>query len=346
MEYSVKEIADMLGGKVEGDGSVMISKFARIEYGEPGAISFLANPKYEQYIYTSKASAVIVNNSFEPHGEISATLIRVPDAYKSVADLLHIYAVKQTPKGHEMRSKIHRTAKVGKGCYIGGFAYIDKNAVLGDNVQVHPLCYVGKNVKIGDNTILYPGVKIYYDCEIGKNCIIHSNTVIGADGFGFAPNPDGEFEKIEQIGNVVIEDNVELGALVTIDRAIAGSTIIRSGVKLDDHNHVAHNVEIGKNTVMAAQGGIAGSAKIGENCMFGGQVGIGPHSNIANRTKMQAKAGIAGTVKEENTALMGAPAMDARKYQRLYVRFKQLDDMAKKIEMLEKQIEELKKKGE
>ncbi len=342
MEYSAKEIADMLGGRIEGDGTVMISKFARIEYGEPGSISFLANPKYTQYIYTSKASAVIVNNDFVPQDSISATLIRVPDAYKAVADLLHIYAVKFTPKGKEFRSKVHRTAKIGKNCYIGGFAYIDKNAVLGDNVQVYPQCYVGKNVKIGDNTILYPGVKIYYDCEIGKNCIIHSNAVIGADGFGFAPNPNGEFEKIEQIGNVVIEDNVELGALVTIDRAIAGSTIIRKGVKLDDHNHIAHNVEIGMNTVMAAQGGIAGSAKIGENCMFGGQIGIAPHTIIPNRTQMQAKSGVSGVIKEEGTALMGAPAMEARKYQRLIIRFRQLDDMAKKIAELEKQIEELK----
>ncbi|MCF0206494.1 MAG: UDP-3-O-(3-hydroxymyristoyl)glucosamine N-acyltransferase, partial [Bacteroidales bacterium] len=219
MEYSAKEIADMIGGKVEGDGSVKISKFARIEYGEPGAISFLANMKYLSYIYTSKASAVIVNNDFVPQEKISATLIRVPDAYKAVADLLHIYAVKDTRKGRAFFSKAHRTAKIGKKCYIGSFSYVDKNAEIGDNVQIYPLCYVGRNAKIGDNTILYPGVKIYYDCEIGKNCIVHANAVIGADGFGFAPNADGEFEKIEQIGNVVIEDNVEVGALVTIDRA-------------------------------------------------------------------------------------------------------------------------------
>lgn len=338
MEYTAKEIADLLGGTIEGDGNVLISKFARIEYGEPASISFLANPKYTQYIYTSKASAVIVNNNFEPQGHIAATLIRVPDAYKAVADLLHLYAVKQTPKGKEFKSKIHRTAKVGKNCYVGGFAYIDKNAVIGNNVQIYPQCYVGKNVKIGDNTILYPGVKIYYDCEIGKNCIIHANAVIGADGFGFAPTATGEYEKIEQIGNVVIEDNVEIGALVTIDRAITGSTIIRSGVKLDDHNHIAHNVEVGKNTVMAAQGGVAGSAKIGESCMLGGQIGIAPHTHLANRTKMQAKSGVAGEITEEGTALMGAPAMDARKYQRLIVRFRQLEDMAKKIAELEKQV--------
>lgn len=343
MEYTIKQIAEMLGGKVEGDENAKITKFARIEEGVPGAICFLANPKYVQYIYSTKATAVLVNDNFEPQHPISANLIRVPDAYKAIADLLHIYSITKPPRGRQVGSHVSWSAKIGKGCFIARFAYIDKKAVIGNNVQIYPHCYIGKNVKIGDNTILYPGVKIYYDCEIGKNCIIHSNTVIGADGFGFAPNPNGEFTKIAQTGNVVIEDNVELGALVTVDRATLGSTIIHKGVKLDDHNHIAHNVEIGRNTVMAAQGGVAGTAKIGENCMFGGQVGIGPHVKIANRTKMQAKAGIASDVKEEDTALMGAPAMDARKYQRLFVRFKQLDDMAKKIAELEKQIEELKK---
>jgi UDP-3-O-[3-hydroxymyristoyl] glucosamine N-acyltransferase len=285
MEFTAKQIAELLQGKIEGDENLIVNSFSKIEEGKSGSLSFLANPKYTHYIYETEASVILVNNDFVAQKTIKSTLIRVEDSYKSVAKLLEIYnSLLEKPTGIEKYSFVHKKATLGKNVYVGAFAYIGKGCEIGNNVQIYPSCYVGNNVKIGDNTILYSGVKIYYNSVIGKNCTIHAGTIIGADGFGFAPNGNDAFVKIAQIGNVVIEDNVELGALVTIDRATMGSTIIRTGVKLDNHNHVAHNVEIGKNTVIAAQTGIAGTAKIGENCMFGGQVGISPHVTIANGT--------------------------------------------------------------
>lgn len=341
MEFTAGQIAELLQGKVEGDASVIVNCFSKIEEGKPGSLSFLANPKYTNYIYQTEASVVLVNNDFVAQKQITSTLIRVQDSYKAIAQLLAVYnSMMDKPTGIEKNSFIHKKAKIGKNVYVGAFAYIGKEAEIGDNVQIYPGVYVGNNVIIGENTVIHPGVKIYYNTIIGKDCTIHSGSVIGADGFGFAPNGNDAFVKIAQIGNVIIEDNVELGALVTIDRATMGSTIIRKGVKLDNHNHVAHNVEIGSNTVIAAQSGIAGTAKIGENCMFGGQVGIGPHVKIANGTKMSAQSGIANNVKTKNSILMGAPAFDLRDYHRAYVHFKNLDKIVKRIDELERRLQD------
>ncbi len=339
MEFTAKQISELLHGTVEGDENVIVNSFSKIEEGKPGSLSFLANPKYTNYIYNTKASVVLVNKDFSPNKEIKSTLIRVEDSYKSIAQLLNIYnSMIEQPSGIEKNTFIHKKAKTGKDIYVGAFAYIGKGTEIGNNVKIYPGCYIGNNVKIGDNTIIHPGVKIYFNTIIGNNCTIHAGSIIGADGFGFAPNTDGAFIKIAQIGNVIIEDNVELGALVTIDRATMGSTIIRKGVKLDNHNHVAHNVEIGENTVIAAQSGIAGTAKIGKNCMFGGQVGISPHVSIANETKLSAQSGISNNVKKENTILMGSPAYEIRDYHKSYIHFKNLDIIVKRIDKLEKKL--------
>ncbi len=339
MEFTAKQISELLNGTVEGDENVIVNSFSKIEEGKPGSLSFLANPKYTNYIYETEASVVLVNNTFVSSKEIKSTLIRVEDSYKSIAQLLEIYnSMTEKPSGIEKQAFVHKKAKTGKNVYVGAFAYIGKGAVIGNNVQIYPGAYIGNDVQIGENSVIYPGVKIYYKTQIGKDCTIHAGSVIGADGFGFAPNTDGAFLKIAQIGNVIIEDNVELGALVTIDRATMGSTIIRKGVKLDNHNHVAHNVEIGQNTVIAAQSGIAGTAKIGENCMFGGQVGISPHVKIANGTKLSAQSGIANSVKKEDSILMGAPAYDIRQYHKSYIHFKNLDKIVKRLDELEKKL--------
>lgn len=341
MEFTAFQIAQLLNGEIEGDGNVIVNTFSKIEEGKQGALCFLANPKYTHYIYETEASVVLVNKDFAAQKSINPTLIRVEDAYKSIAILLDLYnKMTEKPVGIEKQSFVHKKAVIGKNIYVGAFSYIGKDAKIGNNVQIYPGCYVGNNVKIGDNCIIYPGVKIYYNTVIGNNCTIHAGSVIGADGFGFAPNNGDTFLKIAQIGNVVIEDNVELGALVTIDRATMGSTIIREGVKLDNHNHVAHNAEIGKNTVIAAQSGIAGTAKVGENCMIGGQVGISPHITIANGTKISAQSGISNNVLREDSLLMGAPAYDMRAYHRSYVHFKNLDEIVKRIELLERKLGE------
>jgi len=339
MEFTAEQIAKLLQGKVEGDKNIVVNCFSKIEEGKSGSLSFLANPKYTNYIYETEASIVLVNNDFVGQKEIASTLIRVEDSYKAIAKLLEIYnSITEKPSGIEKNVFIHKKAKTGKNIYVGAFAYIGKDAQIGDNVQIYPGVYIGSGVNIGDNSVIYPGVKIYYNTIIGKDCTIHAGSVIGADGFGFAPNGNKAFVKIAQIGNVVIEDDVEIGALVTIDRATLGSTIIRKGVKLDNHNHIAHNVEIGQNTVIAAQSGIAGTAKIGENCMFGGQVGIGPHVKIANGTKMSAQSGIANNIKKEDSILMGAPAFDIRDYHRSYIHFKNLDKIVKRLDELERQL--------
>lgn len=339
MKFTAEQIAKMLQGNVEGDNNITVNCFSKIEEGKPGSLSFLANPKYTNYIYETEASIVLVNNDFVAQKEITSTLIRVEDAYKAIAQLLQIYnSMMEKPSGIEKNVFIHKKATTGKNIYVGAFAYIGKDAQIGDNVQIYPGVYVGNGVKIGDNSTIYPGVKIYYDTVIGKDCTIHAGSIIGADGFGFAPNGKEAFVKIAQIGNVVIEDNVEIGALVTIDRATLGSTIIRKGVKLDNHNHIAHNVEIGQNTVIAAQSGIAGTTKVGDNCMFGGQVGIGPHVKIANGTKMSAQSGVINNVKKEDSILMGAPAFEIRDYQKSYIHFKNLDKIVKRLDELERQL--------
>ena len=341
MEFTAFQIAQLLNGEIEGDGNVIVNAFSKIEEGKQGSLCFLANPKYTHYIYETEASVVLVNKDFVAQKSINPTLIRVEDAYKSIAILLDLYnKMTEKPSGIEKQSFVHKKAVLGKNIYVGAFSYIGKDAKIGNNVQIYPGCYVGNNVKIGDNCIIYPGVKIYYNTVIGNNCTIHAGSVIGAVGFGFAPNYGDAFLKVAQIGNVVIEDNVELGALVTIDRATMGSTVIREGVKLDNHNHVAHNAEIGKNTVIAAQSGIAGTAKVGENCMIGGQVGISPHITIANGTKISAQSGISNNVLREDSLLMGAPAYDMRAYHRSYVHFKNLDEIVKRLELLERKLGE------
>ena len=338
MKFTAAQIAVILEGEVEGNSEIEVSKLSKIEDGGPESLSFLANPKYTQFIYTTKASIVIVNKIFKAEKEIHSTLIRVEDAYKSFSKLLEYYnQVKMNKTGIENPVFISKSAIYGENIYIGAFAYLGENIKIGNNTKIYPNVYIGDNVVIGDNVILFSGAKIYSDTLIGDNCVIHSCAILGADGFGFAPNEQGEFIKVPQTGNVVIEDNVDVGAATSIDRATLGSTIIRKGVKLDNHIQIAHNVEIGKNTVIAAQTGIAGSAKIGENCMIGGQVGIVGHITIGNNVKIQAQSGIGRNVKDNET-LQGSPALPYSDYNKSYVHFKNLPKTMNRINILEKTI--------
>lgn len=328
MEFTASKLAEVLKGKVEGDPDTRVHKLSKIEEGSPGSLSFLANPKYTDYIYDTKASVVIVNNDFQPARPVSATLIRVPNAYESFAALLEMYqASRENKKGIEQPSFISPSCKYGENCYVGAFAYIGNNVVLGKNVKIHPQAYIGDNCRIGDNTVINAGVKIYNDCEIGEHCTIHSGVIIGADGFGFTPNAANNYKKVPQTGNVVIEDHVEIGSNTTIDRATLGSTIIRKGVKLDNLIQVAHNVEIGENTVIAAQTGIAGSTKIGRNCMIGGQVGIVGHLTIADGVKIAAQSGVGHSITLENEIVQGSPAFNIGDYKRSYVLFRKLPEL-------------------
>ena len=324
MEFKAKEIAEILGGTVEGNPEVTVTNFARIESGKPGTICFLANPKYEQYIYSSKADIVIVNKTFEPKEPVSATMIRVDDAYASVAALLdYVTAKKRSYRRYRgCHSKVRWSSKIGKKVYVGDFAYVGRNAVIGDYSKIYEHVYVGDDVKIGSNCIIYPGVRIYPGMEIGNNVIIHANAVIGSDGFGFAPLEDGTWKKIEHTGNVVIEDDVEIGANTCVDKSQMGSTIIRNGAKIDNLCQIAHNVEVGRNTVMAAMTGIAGSTKVGEHCIFGGQSGIAGHLTIADNTSLGAQTGVIGSIKTPGQALMGTPAIPYKEYLRSYAVFK------------------------
>ena len=338
MKFTAAQIAVILEGEVEGNSEIEVSKLSKIEEGGPGRLSFLANPKYTQFIYTTKASIVIVNKIFKAEKEINSTLIRVEDAYKSFSKLLEYYnQVKMNKTGIESPVFISKSAIYGENIYIGAFAYLGENIKIGNNTKIYPNVYIGDNVNIGDNVILFSGAKIYSDTIIGDNCVIHSSAILGADGFGFAPNEKGEFIKVPQTGNVIIEDNVDVGAATSIDRATLGSTIIRKGVKLDNHIQIAHNVEIGKNTVIAAQTGIAGSTKIGENCMIGGQVGIVGHITIGNNVKIQAQSGIGRNVKD-NEILQGSPALPYSDYNKSYVHFKNLPKTMNRINILEKTI--------
>ena len=338
MKFTAAQIAVILEGEVEGNSEIEVSKLSKIEEGGPESLSFLANPKYTQFIYTTKASIVIVNKIFKAEKEINSTLIRVEDAYKSFSKLLEYYnQVKMNKTGIENPVFISKSAIYGENIYIGAFAYLGENIKIGNNTKIYPNVYIGDNVVIGDNVILFSGAKIYSDTIIGDNCVIHSSAILGADGFGFAPNEKGEFIKVPQTGNVIIEDNVDVGAATSIDRATLGSTIIRKGVKLDNHIQIAHNVEIGKNTVIAAQTGIAGSTKIGENCMIGGQVGIVGHITIGNNVKIQAQSGIGRNVKD-NEILQGSPALPYSDYNKSYVYFKNLPKTMNRINILEKTI--------
>jgi len=338
MKFTAEQIAGILEGEVVGNTSVQVHKLSKIEEGEAGSLTFLANPKYNSYIYTTKASITIVNNTFVPDAELKTTLIKVDDAYRAFTKLLEFYdQVKKHKVGIEQPSFIAETAKYGENLYLGSFSYIGANVVLGNNVKIYPNAYIGDNVIIKDNVTVFAGAKIYSETEIGNNCTIHSGTIIGADGFGFAPNQDGTFSKIPQIGNVIIEDDVEIGSCTTIDRATMGSTIIRKGVKLDNQIQIAHNVEIGENTVIAAQTGVAGSTKIGQNCMIGGQVGISGHLTIGNNVRIQAQSGIGRNIKDFET-VQGSPALSYSDFNKSYVHFKNLPKIVSEINELKKEL--------
>ena len=341
MEFTAKQIAEFIQGRVEGDEHATVNTFAKIEEGKKGAISFLSNPKYTHYIYDTESSVVLVNESVELEHPTKATLIRVNNAYECVAKLLQLYeSMKPKKKGIDSLAFIDATAKIGKDCYIGPFVAIGPGVVIGDGCVLHPHVTIGENASIGNNTEIYSNAVVYHHCKIGCNCVLHAGCVIGADGFGFAPSADG-YDKIPQIGIVTIEDNVEIGANTCIDRSTMGSTYIRKGVKLDNLIQVAHNVEIGENTVMAAQGGIAGSTKVGKWCMFGGQVGMAGHITIADQTNVGAQAGISNSVKKSGTTIIGSPAWDAKGFMKSAAMFRRLPDMYKQLAELQSKIEEL-----
>jgi UDP-3-O-[3-hydroxymyristoyl] glucosamine N-acyltransferase len=345
MEFTAEQIAEILQGEIVGDKHIKVSGLAKIEEGQLGALSFLSNPKYEEYVYTTNSSVCIVNKTFEPSKSIPSTLtlIKVEDAYACFAKLLELYdSLSKKEPAIEQPSYIHDSAIVGEGLFLGAFAYIGKNAKIGKNVTIHPNSVIGENVKIGDNTIIHPGVSIYQDCIVGSNCIIHAGTVIGSDGFGFAPNENGEFQKVPQIGNVIIEDFVEIGSNCSVDRATMGSTIIRKGVKIDNLCQIAHNVEVGENSAMAAQVGIAGSAKIGARVMIGGQAGINGHLHIADETKIVAQSGIPSSVKKAET-LMGSPGIPIEDFKKSYFGFRKLPYILKKLAELESELKEIRK---
>lgn len=335
MKFSAQQIADLLGGSVEGNPEVMVNNLCKIEEGKEGEMSFLSNPKYEPYIYDSKASIIIVNNDFEPSKSVSSTLIRVADSYKAFARILEVYNQYRLNRvGISELASISQEAKHGDEVYLGDYVVVEKGAIIGDSAKIYPQVFIGENVRIGNNAILYPGVKIYHDCVIGDNCIIHSGAVIGSDGFGFAPLEDGSFHKIPQIGNVIIEENVEIGANTSIDRATMGSTVIKKGTKIDNLCQIAHNVEIGQNTVMAAQTGVAGTTKIGSYCFIGGQVGFSGHITIGDNVKIAAQSGIMSNV-EDGEELLGSPAFRARDFMRSFAIFKRLPEVWKKLRELD-----------
>jgi UDP-3-O-[3-hydroxymyristoyl] glucosamine N-acyltransferase len=334
MKFTATQIAKILQGEVVGNPNAEVCKLAKIEEGIEGSLTFLANPKYTNYIYTTQATIVIVNKSFEPENEISVTLIKVEDAYQSFSQLLEYYnQVKLMKSGIEQPSVISEGVTYGSDLYLGSFCYIGKNVIIGNNVKIYPNSFIGDNVTIGDNCVFFAGVRIYSETIIGNNCTFHSGTIIGSDGFGFAPQEDGTYKKVPQIGNVIIEDDVEIGACTTVDRATLGSTIIRKGVKLDNHIQVAHNVDIGENTVIAAQTGIAGTTKIGKNCMIGGQVGFAGHLVIGDGVKIQAQSGI-GKNLEAGEVVQGTPAFNYGDFTKSYVHFKNLPKIVSDLENL------------
>lgn len=345
MEFTIQQIAAMLGGEIKGDGNAKINMLAKIQDAKSGQIAFLSNPKYENFIYTTQASAVIVGKDFVPKKEIASTLIVVADAYISFTVLLEEYHKMMSfqKSGIEEPSFVGSKTTVGKNIYRGAFSYIGNNVKIGDNVKIYPHAYIGDGVEIGNNTILHPGTKLYSGTKLGNNCVIHSGTVIGSDGFGFAPQADGTYKTIPQLGNVVIEDNVTIGGNTVIDCAtmFGDSTIIRKGVKLDNLIQIAHNVEIGKNTVIAAQTGVSGSSKIGENNILGGQVGIAGHLVIANNTGIGAQAGISKSIKEEGQRIIGSPAFNVGDYFKSYAVFKNLPDLNQRLRDLEKKMQNI-----
>lgn len=341
MEFSAKQIATFIQGEIIGDENATVHTFAKIEEGIPGAISFLSNPKYTPYIYDTRSSIVLVNRDFTPEQEVKATLIKVDNAYESLAKLLKLYEMSKPKRiGIHSLAFVAETAKIGKDVYIAPFACIGDHAEIGDNTVIHPHATVGGGAKVGNNCIIYSSATVYHDCRVGNNCILHSGCVIGADGFGFAPTPQG-YEKIPQIGIVILEDNVEVGANTCVDRATMGATVIHSGVKLDNLIQIAHNDEIGSHTVMAAQVGIAGSTKVGEWCMFGGQVGIAGHSKIGDNVNLGAQSGVPGNIKS-GSQLIGTPPMELKQYFKASIAQKSLPEMQTELRKLRKEIEELK----
>ncbi|HEY9168865.1 MAG TPA: UDP-3-O-(3-hydroxymyristoyl)glucosamine N-acyltransferase [Lutibacter sp.] len=344
MKFTAIQIAEILDGEIFGNKNVEVFSLSKIEEGKVGSLTFLSNPKYTPYIYSTKASIVIVDKDFVPEKEIEITLIKVEDAYQAFSTLLEFYSKAKSKKsGIEIPSYINESAKVGTNLYLGAFSYISANVSIGNNVKIYPNVYIGDNVKIGDNAIIHAGSKIYSETEIGSNCTLHAGVILGSDGFGFVPSAEGTFNKIPQIGNVIIEDDVDIGAGTTIDRATLGSTIIRKGVKLDNQIQIAHNVEIGENTVIAAQTGVAGSTKIGEHCMIGGQVGIVGHIVIGNNVKIQAQAGVGRNVKDDEI-IQGSPAMGYSDFNKSYVYFKKLPELVTTINLMEKDIKALNEK--
>jgi len=339
MVFTAGQIAGILEGEVDGNPEIAVHRLAKIEEGESGSLTFLANPKYTAHIYTTKASVTIVNKDFVPEQDLTTTMIKVDDAYESFSKLLEYYnQVENNKVGIESPVFTADDSVYGKNFYLGAFSYIGSNVAIGNNVKIYPNVYVGDNVKIDDNVIVFAGAKIYSETVIGKNCMIHSGAIIGADGFGYTPNKEGEFSKVPQTGNVVLEDNVDIGAGTTIDRATLGSTILRRGVKLDNQIQIAHNVEIGEHTVIAAQTGIAGSTKIGKRCLIGGQVGIVGHITIGDNVKIQAQSGIGRNILD-NEVLQGSPALNYGDYNKSYVHFKNLPKIVNRIDKLEKKID-------
>jgi len=338
MKFTAGQIAGILEGELEGNPNIAVDKLAKIEEGEQGSLTFLANPKYTPHIYTTKSSVTIVNKDFVAEHQLTTTLIKVDDAYESFSKILAYYnQVKNNKVGIESPSYIAASSTYGSDCYVGAFAYIGENTKIGNEVKIYPNAYVGDNVILGNNVIVFAGAKIYSESVIGNNCVIHSGAIVGSDGFGFAPNANGEFTKIPQTGNVILEDNVDVGAGTTIDRATLGSTILRKGVKLDNQIQIAHNVEIGAHTVIAAQTGIAGSAKIGSHCMIGGQVGIVGHITIGNGVRIQAQSGIGRNIKD-GEIIQGSPAINYGDFNKSYVHFKNLPKIVNRINELEKKI--------
>lgn len=338
MKFTAQQIAGILDGEVVGNPDAQVYKLSKIEEGTEGSLTFLANPKYQKYIYTTQASVAIVNQTFVPESEIGTTLIKVEDAYGAFTKILEYYnQIKLNKSGIEQPSFLDQSAVCGENLYLGAFAYVGANVQLGNNVKIYPNSFIGDNSVVGDNTIIFAGAKIYSETTIGKNCVIHAGAIIGADGFGFAPQQDGTYNKVPQIGNVVIEDNVDIGSCTTIDRATMGSTVIRKGVKLDNQIQIAHNVEIGENTVIAAQTGVAGSTKIGKNCIIGGQVGIVGHLNIGNNVRIQAQSGIGKNI-ADGEAVQGSPAMGYSDYNKSYVHFRNLPKIVSDLDELKKQI--------
>ncbi len=342
MNFTAAVIADFLKGTVDGNPEAGVSDISRIEEGRPGTLSFLANPKYEKYIYETQSSIVIVNEDFKPAKNISATLVRVKNAYEAFAALLEMYEQNKPKKrGVSKMASVADSASLGKDLFIGDFTVISDGVRIGNEVQLYPQVYIGDNVTIGERTIIHPGVKVYDGSDIGAHCVIHAGAIIGGDGFGFAPNQENNYKKVPQVGKVIIEDHVEVGANTTIDRATIGATILRKGVKLDNLIMIAHNVEVGENSLMAAQTGVSGSTRIGKNCMFGGQVGIIGHLTIANGVKIAAQSGIPKNITEEGAVLQGSPAFDFGPYQRSYVLFKNLPSLRNQINDLERKVSDL-----